>query len=634
MKTKLRLKKLIILGEAYKRTMDIDESLIIIRGDGFSGKSLVLNLIAYCLGSKSDIIDLSVQKELSMYCNEVFLEIGLDNKTYTINRNLKINKNIINIYLCNYEEHNEYSPWRKKVDDANEFFAEEFQIPLHTILRKKAGTKDLNQEKISFRDFMRFVFIHQGELGTNQFLQNNNTFISGKNKEVFKIINDLIIPDLDLIDKEIQINQNDFNKLDKVNAGLDEYLKKREALTLLELTKNKDDFQFKIEQLNSEKKIIISKNRTPKSEIYSGLMKDIKGIDEEILKIRNDTNALNLSIKNKESLLEDYKEEHLRLMATLEAMKKIKIIEHSEKCPLCASLISVKDESKIDNEDIEKAFQQIENKIETLKELIKKDIEREKASSLVVEKLFEKRQVYKNALNEYQNNFEVPYLSEIESINSIIKDFISEKNKINSLIDIHKEMDENNSKLNRLSSDIEKLTRKRNELLKLSKREELILNKLNNTYRNSMKRFNFTDIEEDKCYISKDNYLPYYNGISVLKHTSGCLLLCMQVAYLGAILELNLVDEDNCHPGLLMLDTVSNNIGTNIEEKDSIDPVTYNELYKYLIELSDNNQIVIIDNTPPKINKLCKEIILRRVNQSETLKGLIDLSKNEFISKK
>lgn len=145
-----------------------------------------------------------------------------------------------------------------------------------------------------------------------------------------------------------------------------------------------------------------------------------------------------------------------------------------------------------------------------------------------------------------------------------------------------------------------------------------------------MSRFNFTDTQEDKCYISKETYLPYYNGISVLKHTSGCLLLCMQIAYLGAILELNIEEENNCHPGILFLDTVSNNIGTNSDSKDSIDPETYNELYKYLVELSDDNQIFIIDNTPPKINKPCKEFVFRRVNPNESLKGLIDISKNEL----
>jgi hypothetical protein len=633
MRTKLRLKKLIIVGETYKRTLNLDESLILIRGDGFSGKSLVLNLIAYCLGSKTDIIDLSVQKELAIYCDEVFLEINANGKTYTINRHLKIDKNMINIYLSSYDEHKEYSPWRKRVEEANDFLAEEFQIPLHTILRRKAGTKNLNQEKISFRDFMRFIFIHQGELGTNQFLESNNTFVSGKNKEVFKIINDLIIPDLEAINKDIQINQNDYNRMEQLNLGLYEYLSNREALIELELVKTKDDLQLQIDELNVQKKSILSKNRNPKSEIYSDLRKDIKGIEEAIIERSNDINACNLSIKNKESLLEDYNDEHTRLQATLEAMKKIKIMEHSEKCPLCSSLISVKSETEISNEDIEKAVRQIEDKIETLKKLILSDSDKIKTGVLELEKLTEKKQIYISALNEYQNNFEVPYLSEIESINSIIKDLITEKNKISSLIDFHREIKENSDKLERLSKDIEKLNKKKSEILKLSKREDDILDKLNKTYRSSMKRFNFTDIQEDKCYISKATYLPYYNGISILKHTSGCLLLCMQVAYLGAILELNLAEDENCHPGLLMLDTVSNNIGTNSDSGDSIDPATYKELYKYLVELSDNNQILIIDNTPPRIEKLCKEIVLKRVHPGETLRGLIDLSKNEIVDK-
>ena len=75
MKVEVKLKKLIIEGKEYRRTLDIDSQFIMIRGDGFSGKSLVLNLIDYCLGAKAEIIDLNVQEELSQYCDEVFLEM-------------------------------------------------------------------------------------------------------------------------------------------------------------------------------------------------------------------------------------------------------------------------------------------------------------------------------------------------------------------------------------------------------------------------------------------------------------------------------------------------------------------------------------------------------------------------------
>lgn len=630
MKTRLRLLKLIISGINYKRTLDIDESLIIIKGDGFSGKSLVLNLIAYCLGSKSDIIDLSVQTELAEYCDEVFLELRACDKIYTINRNLKVDKNLINIYLCEFNEHQEYSPWRKKVEEANDFFAEQFQIPLHSILRKKSGSNDLNQEKISFRDFMRFVYIHQGELGTNQFLQNNNTFVSGKNKEVFKIINDLVITDLEDINNEIQIKQNEHNKLEKINSGLEEYLINREVMNLLKLTSDREEYTKKIEALILEKKELLKKNKNDNSKVFSDLKNDIKEIDESLFEISEEIRILDLSITNKELLLHDYLEEKGKLEATLEAMKKIKISEQSEICPLCHTIIEVKQENHESNEDIEKALNQMEDKIDTLQNLILVDSKKLTVDNSKINRINEKRKIYITALNEYKKNMEVPYLSEIESINSLIKDLTEERNKINSFIDIHNEIERNAAQIVRLDGQLDILNKKKNELMKLQKREENILTALNKKYRMLMYRFKFTSIQEDKCFISKDNYLPYYNGISVLKHTSGCLLLCMQIAYLGAILELNIEDENNCHPALLMLDTVSNNIGTNKESEDSIDPETYIELFKYLVETSKNNQVFIIDNTPPKVNDPNKEFVLRRVNDGESLCGLIDQSRNEI----
>lgn len=630
MRTKLRLLRLIINGDMYKRILDIDESLVIIKGDGFSGKSLVLNLIAYCLGSKAEIIDLSVQTELAKYCDEVFLEFRIGEKIYTVNRKLKNDRNMIQIYLCGFDEHEEYSPWKKKVEDANDFFAEQLQIPLHSILRKKSGTNDLNQEKISFRDFMRFVFVHQGELGTNQFLQNNNTFISGKNKEVFKIINDLIITDIEEINKKIQIIQNEHNRIAKINDGLKDYLSNRKAVDSIELIKIRDEFSNKVNELTRTKKELVAKNRNDNSKIFINLKSDITEADEKAHEINEDMKILELSINNKEILLNDYFDELEKLKATLEALKKVKISEQSQRCPLCHTIVEIKKEKYETSEDIEKAVDQIEDKVETLKNLIEIDDKKLAKQNEELKKIYEKRKIYASALNEYKKNMEVPYLSEIESINSLIKNITENKNKINSFIDIHNEVDANGLEIVRLGEQLETFKKKKNELIKSQKREENILLILNKKYRKLMERFNFTSIQEDKCYISKDNYLPHYNGISVLKHTSGCLLLCMQIAYLGSILELNVEEENNCHPAVLMLDTVSNNIGTNSESKDSIDPETYAELFKYLVEISKDNQVFIIDNTPPQISEKNREFIFRRVSDGEILAGLIDLSKNEI----
>lgn len=627
MKAKLKLKKLVVSGKEYKRTLDIGYQFVRIRGDGFSGKSLVLNLIDYCLGAKSDIIDLEVQKELVKYCDEVFLELEINDKIYTLNRGIKENRNIVNIYLCAYNEYSEYSPWKKQLDEANEFIANELQIPLHFILRKKAGSKDLSKQNLTFRDFMRFISIHQGDLGTNQFMKNNNTFVSGKNKEIFKVINNLIIPDLEDIENQLQLKQNEYNRLEKINSGLNDYLIKRDAIVLLELSKKKDEINKKVRNLVNKKENIINNSKNEKSEIYINLKVDIKNLDEMLIDKNSELNNLDLSIKNKKELLKDYKEEQSQLYATLEAMKKIKKIEHSEKCPLCNNLIKVNEVTE-SYEDIEDVLKNIKNKIEMLMSMI--DIDEDKCNIIMQDynKLNDKKQIYINALEKYQENIKIPYLSEIESINSMIRDYNIDKNKINSLIDIHNEIKENRVNLEVLTEEISKLKKNKNELQKKEKSEKNILENLNKIYRNSMKRFNFIDIEEEKCYISSENYLPYYNGISVLKHTSGCLLLCMQIAYLGAILEVNAIEKENCHPGILFLDTVSNNIGTNTDD-DSIDPKTYNELYEYLVELSEKNQIFIIDNTPPKTSKMPKEFVFKRVANGEVLRGFIDLTKNE-----
>ncbi len=625
----LRIKKLVLEGINYKRTLNIENHLVIIKGDGYSGKSLFLKLIYYGLGSKSDLIDLTVQKELARYCDEIYLEVEINEKRFTFNRKISNDRNTMQIYLCPYEECTEYSPWKKSIEEFMDFLVDELGIVFHSILRKKPGSRDLNDEKITFRDLMRYVYIKQNELGTNQFLDNLNSFITGKNKEVFKIINDLIIPDIEEIDKEIQVKQNEFNRLESVNRGMEEYLNNRDASILAELINSKDKFDKEIKNLKDKKNSIIYEHKNKNDDIYLQLKKDITYLDTNIIQYEKEKADLSISINNKNVLLEDYQEEYEKLVVTLEAMKKIKISNHKSQCPLCNSMVSVELAEEENCNDIENVVEQLKNKMTTLIKLSTEEKNNINQLEIELKNAYEKKDIYLNAMNEYKGNIDVPYLSEIESINSIIKAYTDDKHKITSLIDIHNDVNRNMVTIERLKNELTKLKKKKEELAKLTIRQEMMLNNLNYKYRLLMKRFNFTDLNPDECYISKENYMPYYSGSSVMKHNSGCLLLCMQIAYLGAILELNQEEENNCHPSLLMLDTVSNNIGTDKNENNSIDPKTYAEIYNYLSELSLNNQIFIIDNTPPEITIEHTEFFFHRVNPGEKLRGLIDTTKNE-----
>lgn len=155
-----------------------------------------------------------------------------------------------------------------------------------------------------------------------------------------------------------------------------------------------------------------------------------------------------LSIKNKELLLDEYKSELSKTEATLEAMKKIKIKEQECKCPLCNSLVKPGDVTHNKVEDIEYVGEQLSKKIVGLEKLLSNEREKIYQIDANIEKDNYKKRIFLNALNEFKQNLEMPYLAEIESINSLIRDLQEQKNKLNSLYDMHNEMEANCRSLN------------------------------------------------------------------------------------------------------------------------------------------------------------------------------------------
>jgi hypothetical protein len=82
----------------------------------------------------------------------------------------------------------------------------------------------------------------------------------------------------------------------------------------------------------------------------------------------------------------------------------------------------------------------------------------------------------------------------------------------------------------------------------------------------------------------------------------------MQISFLAAILSSKDEGYATGHPGFLLLDSISKYLGTIREDMDEEekknknrinDPEVYEELYKIFVELSDNYQLIIVDNTPP-----------------------------------
>ncbi|MBE0339746.1 hypothetical protein [Paenibacillus sp. 23TSA30-6] len=219
-----------------------------------------------------------------------------------------------------------------------------------------------------------------------------------------------------------------------------------------------------------------------------------------------------------------------------------------------------------------------------------------------------KQAILSNAIAEFVKETEVPFLSQLDSI---INKLSREREIIRECLRLHNKIVEKENLVTELESKIKRLESELEKLKVSESYKDKVFKFLDREYQAYMLRLKYDDPHE--TFISKDTHIPYYRGSSVYEHESGGLLLCMQISYLAAILNSKKKGYAVGHPGILMLDSLSKYLGTIKKEKRSEgeeealdknlinDPEVYEELYKILIELCDEHQIIIVENTPPDL---------------------------------
>ncbi|OAB36049.1 hypothetical protein [Paenibacillus glacialis] len=204
----------------------------------------------------------------------------------------------------------------------------------------------------------------------------------------------------------------------------------------------------------------------------------------------------------------------------------------------------------------------------------------------------------------------VSFLSQIDSINSIVNKLTREHEIVKECLRIHRKIVEKEKLISELEGKVKGLEEALEKLNVSEDYKKQVFTHLDEHYKEYMRRFKYD--ADNETYIDSEKYIPYYSGSSVYDHESGGLLQCMQLSYLAAILSSEKEGYASGHPGVLMLDSLSKYLGTlksdelpkeevvqiEVSEKDLIiDPEVYEEIYKMLIELSTDHQIIIVDNS-------------------------------------
>ncbi|WP_253805486.1 hypothetical protein [Fictibacillus arsenicus] len=654
------IRKLIVHGASYKRTINFNEGFTIISGEKTSGKSLILSLIDYCLG-KSEKIDLKVQKELNAKCDQVFLEIKVDNETLTLNRGLKKKSDNIGIYFCSFENIEGYTPKTVKISEAMHFLMTKLNISEYKIIKYKKHSTNKELQTVSFRDIFRYVYTNQHALGTKDFLEKKTTFKSNKNPHAFRMIFNLVEADKDALKEELVNAQNKIQDANRVIAGLNSYLKDKDAADFNVLFAKSDRFKKNIEeQIQAKKKIIDNSksNDNNENELYIKLKKDLEEIANELFNYQYEKKHLQLSINSKKLLLEEYILEQAEVDATLEINYKLVIPDQNIECPLCHSTVSVHTHDLVhqstDSEKmLHKVKNEINNKISLVKSLITNELKNIEEIDRKIVRLSKKQGILNEAVGEFAKETDVPFLSQIDSINSLINRLVKDNEIVKEGLRIHRKISEKEKEIEGLETTVTRLEKELKSLQISDEDRNKIFDFLDDEYKGFMERLKYET--DGDTFIHREQYIPFYEGSNVYAHDSGGLLECMQLSYLGAILKSKTQGYAPGHPGFLLLDSISKYVGTlkkdeqnekkqgdgksqeleqkSVEEQDGIaekdkikDPEVYEEFYKILIELSTNHQIILVENTPPE--KF--DFLYTKYTFYKGERGLIDDEKNEF----
>lgn len=631
--SKLTINKLVLLGPSYKRTIHFGKGLNIIRGDRTSGKSLVLSLIDYCLG-KSEIIKLKVQTELAEHCDQVFLEVSIDDEVFTLNRSIKLKTSNISIYFCSFPEIEGYIPKTAPIKEIMQYIMRRLNINEYKRTKYKAHSTEQELETISFRDIFRFVYVKQHALGTDNFLDNQVTFKKNKNPYAFEMIFNLVESDKDQLNSQLVSAKNNIETKKKEITGLNSYLEDKEAVDYNILIGKVDKIKTQIDRQNNEKDAILQENRSVKNnenEMYIKLKNRLTEITNQIFNYEKQKHDIQISIGSKRFLIDEYEKEQSDTDVTMEINYRLVIEDQKIECPICHSKVQnhVHEENKPTLEVLNKIKRDIKKKIKLVNSLIEKDIERVGEIEFQVSSLKKEMNILDKALGEFSKKTSVPFLSQINSINSIINSHNKNKEILSECIRIHRKIDEKNKLINELNNEVERLKIELKNLKVSEDKKKEIFSFLNEKYKLYMSRLKYETIN---TYIDYENYTPYHSNASVFEHESGGLLECMQLSFLSSILLSKDEGYAEGHPGFLLFDSISKYLGTLRSDMDDKykkgrinDPEVYEEIYNIFVELSEEYQLIVVDNTPPsKFDQYIKYTFLAGEE------GLIDLNVNEL----
>lgn len=579
------------------------KGLNFISGPTSTGKSTILELIDYALGSDSHKSYIEVHQK----CKDVEVELTLNGTLFKIRRKL-FNFNLpIAVEIFDAEK-NTFVHNGVYFQDSNEG-----QMTLSDFLLSKIGLEGVivTNQKFSFRDLFKYSYLKQTKIDNEDIYDaENNYVLDYKRKATFEIIFDIYDKLINDLKAQLKEKKDELSNDKTKYNGISEFLKNAGVNDFSESEKVKHKINQEISGLKDRLSIIKNKSF---EDIDNSLVKELNGViaNEKltILKLEKQSNEQKDYIDKLILLSNQYDKEIEKIDAAIMGINLINKYDYLY-CPNC-----LKPFSKHTNTDCQICGNTMDEVVENIAILRAERIRNVKKRNEIDKHIKEqerKKEIIENEiknlsqtlsknnriLSELTEQFINPYMEEIGLINLKIGEHYKELDELDKNLDFIKELNRLTLLLVQKQKEVDSLDAKIKTKKSSTDKDEVLIG-LSSIFSNILKSFRFPKLSDS--FINTKNYLPYvrgkkYNDIGSL----GAVTLITMAYYLSILLESK--SEDSNHLNLLMIDTPRKNLGSSSKEKDFQDDEIYHAVIRYLIQVCEDDndlQLIVVNNGYP-----------------------------------
>jgi len=618
----LMIKNLILKGRRKDYIVPFSPGVNIVYGDADTGKSSILRMIYYALGSKR----IEVDTEISSSVEYIILELEINGRVYCIRRDLFDPNRMIEVFSNDYSSINDFFPVKyapylthsSKITSISEFLLETLGFPAIQI-KQSPSKEDSAFSRLSFLDLFKYCYLDQDEVGSRSLLDSNNFVVATKNREVFKYIFNILDEQISQLTADIAIKTREQSQIEERLRIIGEFLNETKFDSILEIESALDSLTNEEETLN---KAIAEINAqiTSSNDLYKGFKEALTGIYSQITKLESEKQQAQTNLDRFGRLKNDYINDIEKLKAINAGNDLIgEDKEHHIACPLCESSISVQSikirfdvspEDKINHE-----LNALNRRVRDLEDLIAFNLKIASHAEENLESLYKDRTEASRFLDEQTSNSVTPYLSQRDALISQQAALAERREKFRHEYKVRNQQNSLHIQIGRLATSIDLLKQKLAALQKDMPSFEDIFKDLTTELDNYLKTVNIKN--RTGVGVSKRSYLPIVREKEYPNVNSGGLRTILSIGYVS-ILQAYACDHNINIPNLLMIDTVGKYLGktmgvyeddtdTTSDEAEGIsDPQKYQNIYEYLIQLSSrfeeagkHCQIILVDNDVP-----------------------------------